>query len=428
MFFVLSYLSLSLKPILLIPGHGGTNVRATLTNPSLHPECPADLINNFEFWPPNSTFVTEHADCMGKLLRCVYDKKSNTINHIDGIKFDVNEFGDLTTLPFYTKLVNFLVKEKGYTVSKNIFGLPYDWILYYAGLPPTFFDDIKNFIQNISVNNHNKPVVIAGHSLGTHVIRMFLNSPFVDKNWIEKYIDSIVFIAPAFSGCFSSFDMVVRGAFSTLPYNEVTRPSVYQMPSLHVLFQNYEVYENEPIFEINDTFSVKANGAIDFLLENDKMNEEGYFIFKNFVEESSLKHKFYEPKDYSLKTFTLLNSGIKTHVGYNVDDNYSRVYGNGDGMCAAKGMNLTCLDNWKNAECYDFNVDNEDEFGHATMVDAHELHVRFWDFVTEQSSPKTNNAWLLAGFIIAIVVIVIISGIIFYFIYKKKNNGFTQMK
>lgn len=428
-FFLISALSASNKPILFIAGHGGNNVYATIKDPMKFPECPNDLINHFRFWPANDTFIKQYPDCMGKLLRCELNQETQTIQHIQGLQVDYEPFGDLTSLPFHAKIVEYLTTEKQYIKNKNLFGLPYDWILFYAGLPPTFFSEVREFIEKVYHMNNETKVVLIGHSLGTHFIRRLIEQTIKDTNetaandWFDQYVDSCIFLAPAFTGCFNSFNMVVKGIFSTLDYNKNIEISSMQMPSLHILFENYKVFKGKVIFqnvlENNKFKNYTVDKVMDYLYSSNRMNKEGKEIYEKFTEDSLKDFPSKLPK--SIRSFIIYNSGIPTPGAFDVQNNFSFINETGDGFCIAGGPEYACK-NWDNIECFDLKK-NEERFSHADMLNEKEFIDQLWKYLTNKPGEEKEKLkfWMAFGLI---MMTLSCTQMIFYIILamKIKNN------
>ena len=381
MFLIFPFLTISLKPILVVPGLAGSNINVTVTDFNKHSECPSFLAESFRFWPVNLSFVNEYPDCMGKILRCQYDEKTKIVRHVDGMKFDVDEFGTIEALPYYTQLFNNFVNEKGYVRLENIFALPYDWIVYYDDMPIDFFEKLQNYIDHISMKNGNQKVVLIGHSLGANLILSFLNKNMITKEWIEKRIDSLIFMSPAFSGCFLSLHNIFQGMFNIMKYNKEIEESIRQMPSLLSTFQNYEVFSNDPIvINANNNETIYANSFFDYLIKIGKMTKSGETIFKNLIEKHLVNAPI-EPRN-RVRSLTLYNDGFDTVSGYDASSNFSILYSAGDGNCIGKGMKYLC-EHWHDAKCYNFNS-NDRQYDHSFLVISKQSLEQIWAFINEE--------------------------------------------
>ncbi|OHT01099.1 hypothetical protein TRFO_01676 [Tritrichomonas foetus] len=420
-FFIFS--CLSVKPVILIPGHGGSGAWATITRPELYPECPAFLSEKFHFWPMNATFAEAYPECMGYLIRAVFNETTQQITHPEGIIFEQEPWGEMETLYNYVDLVKYFI-DRGYTKGKNLWGIAYDWVLYYPGTE-SLFDKLADFIEKVHKDSKQK-VVVMGHSMGTHVLRMLLTQRRSEK-WVEEHIDGAAFLAPAFYGCFVSFNMVVQGKFGAIPVNEVAAKSARQMPSLHVLWDNYHVFDNHSVFQnvLNMSDGVKPDEVKDYLVSVGRFDEDAQKIFK-YVE-PSLQERPVEP---NVRSLVLFNGGISTPIALDVSKNYAFINQTGDAICHDGGPKYACA-NWKNVQCHDWKRDDW-LYSHSQMMyrnDTLEIIYKWVGNEEEEGEVDTYNYTpLIIGCVVGGVVIIAATCLILFFISRKdsQRNGFNK--
>lgn len=423
MLFFLSIFSFSLKkPIILIPGHGGGGAWVTITKPELYPECPP--LNDYQFWPYNATFAEKYPECMGYLIRAVYNETTKKITHPDGIDFRSEEWGHMDSLYNYVPLVEYLVEKKGYEKGKNLWGIGYDWVLYYPGIPE-LFDKLKQFIEEVHLNSGQK-VILMGHSMGTHVVRLLLTNR-TTKEWVQEHIDGIELLAPAFYGCFVSFSMTVYGKFGAIPINPIAAKSARQMPSLHVLWDNYVVFDGHQVFQNvpGREDGIKPNEVKDYLVSQNRFDKEAQEIFK-YVE-PSLQEAPIEPP---VRSYLLYNSGISTPVAMDASANYSFINISGDAICHSGGPEYVCK-HWNNVECFDWKKDDW-LYSHSQMMYREGTFEKIYKFIGNDDSNDSNDSydykWIIIGCVLGGVAIIAIVVVVLVIITKRqnKNNGFTN--
>lgn len=416
MLFLFCFLSVSLrKTVILIPGHGGGGAWATITQPELYPECPP--LNNFQFWPYNDTFSTQYKKCMGHLIRAVYNPSTNQIEHPPGIDFRPEEWGQMESLYNYADLVKYLV-NKGYKKGEDLFGIPYDWVLYYPGTAD-LFKRLKSFVEEQHSKSGNK-VILMGHSMGTHVVRMLLN--YTSDEWFKEHIDGIELLAPAFFGCFVSFNMVVQGKFGAIPENAIAAKSARQMPSLHLLWDNYVVFDNHSVFQNvpNKPEGIKPNEVKDYLVSIGRFDEDAQKIFE-FVEPSLQQ----APREPPVRTYILYNSGISTPISLDASNIFSFINESGDGICHDGGPKYVCT-HWKNVKCFDWKKDDRD-YGHSTMMYRSSSLERIYDFIGNDSQPSKTTDYKLVIIVVSICCVVIIASVIATIVViRKRNNSHSK--
>jgi pimeloyl-ACP methyl ester carboxylesterase len=77
----------------------------------------------------------------------------------------------------YNRLAEFLVREYGYSLGKDLFAAPYDWRLSLQALDESGqYDAIAKRVSD-AVARCKKKAIIVGHSMGTLVALGLLQSP-----------------------------------------------------------------------------------------------------------------------------------------------------------------------------------------------------------------------------------------------------------
>ncbi|OHT10020.1 hypothetical protein TRFO_20936 [Tritrichomonas foetus] len=382
------------KPVILVPGFTGSAVYATITKPDLYPQCP-NIPVHFQFYPYNQTFLKQYPDCVGLFMTTYFNNESKKVESLPGIKIETAPYGDVDTLPSYSGVVERLLSE-GYELNKTLFGFPYNWILYYSGIPE-IFEDLKNRIEEATEQTGEK-LILFGHSMGSHVVRMLINN-HVDQNWVQKHIDRIVYNAPAFYGCSDLIRNVLTGTLEDDNYYEGLAKAIRQMPSVFLLFENYNIIKDKPVFynkinqaqlyaeNINNKFTsmkdnentiVNPRNVVEFLHERGFLNEESLRVFETV--ESSLKDdKIVEPP---VPTILFYNSGLPTPVYFN-STTYEIIKGEGDGFCQSDILDVVC-GKWKNTKCIDWKK-NDENFGHIPMLKSKEELDMIIDFFEQKN-------------------------------------------
>ncbi len=184
--------SLTLKPIVFIPGLGGSciyNNNKQLWSPNLF-----SLNNNLEQLKVNDMLEPKYPSFV---LSLIPNK-----THIDEIKIFKNNLGFLIKKKFGQTLIKHFENKK-----HPIYALPYDFRL----IPnPEYIKkinlSIENYIENIFIQNSNKAVIIC-HSFGSILFNYFINNK--SNKWINKYIDKIIYINPPFSGSVLALELIL---------------------------------------------------------------------------------------------------------------------------------------------------------------------------------------------------------------------------
>ena len=192
-FFSLFLFSFSLKPIYLIGGFSNSPIYGTISDHSLYPECPSDM---------NKTIITEdfinnNPDCIAKLLRVQLNPITGEVQQLPGIITDSSYIGPSTNLIDSFSNIIETAKSKGYVDDENLFSVGYNYYLH----PITsysVYDKLKSKIEEVYTKIHEKAVIIS-YDQGTSFLSIFISN-YSSTSWVQKYIDSVIFIGPTFAG------------------------------------------------------------------------------------------------------------------------------------------------------------------------------------------------------------------------------------
>lgn len=415
MFFALLAFVLSKKlqrPIFCIHGLGGVQTNATVTAPIS--KCPTDQ-KNIGVWAPDAKIAEENPDCIAYFLEAKLDSNNKVVQN-PNFEYDIPPFGSLETINAYKEIKPYL-ESRGYTYKKDLFGVTFNWILYPLGTPE-LFTNLKEKIEEAHEASGMKVVILA-HSLGTHVLRRFITHEMT-KEWVVKHIDGVIFNAPAFFGCFGTFDYIVNGQFSSLKKTDYNTEVTRKMPSLHAMFDNYVVFKDTVIFSgMSDSEDITAPNVRDFLIKKGMMNEEAQKIFAQV--EDSLKES---PPQPPVRSLILYNSGLDTVVGYK-GDNFEKVYGGGDSVCNSASPDFVCK-LWKDVECIDWKKNDATLWSHTPMLHRPEAMDKIYQFLTANNKEEENNALkytLIAVCCVAGALLIALIVILIIVCRRKKNQN-----
>lgn len=358
--------SFELKSLFFIPGFQNSPLYATITKAELYPECPDSI--NHKFIDINS-----NSKCTTKIIQAHVNEKTGKVEHLPEIKIESSDFGDYNSLNFSSKLISKLI-NLGYKENKNLFGIGYDWTLFPFGVEKTF-SQLKNTIEEVYKTNEEKSILL-GHDLGSQFILNYILN-YVDQTWAQKYIDSVIFIAPTIGG--------------TLIPKHLNEKSIMNIPSFHMLLPNYIVYDKEPIItKMYDDFdSYNASTIINFLKDNQIIDDKIEPIYK-LINDKYHRLPIQEP---SIPSFIIYNDAIKTPSKYtitiNEDSSKSSVLTplnfSGDGQISSKGAQYLC-ENWKSSKCFNINQPNSETGDHFSMLSTSIVIDRIIDYIINNKS------------------------------------------
>jgi hypothetical protein len=231
------------KPIIIIPGLGGTQLQTSNTNWGNMNKCQIPERVDGTIWvalvpPPGGP-------CQLSLVKNEYDANTKTLNTNKNTNINVfqskpgdinscyclnNSFNCLFGEGNYMKLFIDTLKNVGYSEYKDLYAVGYDFRLQPQGnifdfntytnkenYFGKFYLDLKSVVEQ-AYNNTNKKVVLVGHSMGCFMISLFINiSRYFETNntittgWVDKYIDSFISAGGAFDGGPKSLRAVLTG-------------------------------------------------------------------------------------------------------------------------------------------------------------------------------------------------------------------------
>ncbi|WIA09654.1 hypothetical protein OEZ85_009041 [Tetradesmus obliquus] len=164
-------------------------------------------MSHFSLWPPFNPEIVTNPACFKYLLQPVPCTQSGrpALCSNPGVTMWVSPGGDDGTQAFafkqggYNRLAEFLVREYGYSLGKDLFAAPYDWRLSLEALDDSGqYDAIAKRIS-AAVLRCDKKAIIIGHSMGTLVALGLLQSPRFEA-WREQNVLGYVALAPPFGG------------------------------------------------------------------------------------------------------------------------------------------------------------------------------------------------------------------------------------
>lgn len=148
-----------------------------------------------KIWPPEIGFSPSDLS-----IQEYYHKHDlstlGEIGNIDSIRIDSRTTFMLTKNTYYSKMIDYLSRN-----NNQISALPYDFrMIHYQEYSNILFAAYKNYIQTNFHHNNNEKCILVAHSMGGIIINQFLRT-YVDKRWIQKYIEKVYYINVPFGGC-----------------------------------------------------------------------------------------------------------------------------------------------------------------------------------------------------------------------------------
>jgi lecithin-cholesterol acyltransferase len=398
MFSVLLTQAFSKPPVVLLPGLYGSALTATYEKGfAKHWYCPGTMDNEL-FWVDYKYAVPPVYNCLFEMLRGYYDETTGKVTSPPGLTIDVPDYGGEEGLSYvdekgvfglhfiesFHAMLKYL-KDKGYTIKKDLFGSPYDWRLAMSGLAETFFPKLKALIEEAYTKNENQKVTVLGYSCGGMCIQQFFTK-YVSKEWKAKYIKKAIFLAPAFAGSMDTFDVSWNRYFPILPFlkSDTITETVETVPCIHTLYPNVNVFGDKALVIGPNGEKYTAKDIPDFLVAQGKFSEANVKLMRE-----NIKVTKEVPQDPEVPLMMLFNSGVQTRMTVNFKNGYEKdpetIYEGGDGTVPAIGPKWAC-ENWKHStlQCVDV-AQTDDKFNHGGMSTNAAVHDIIYQYITDDN-------------------------------------------
>ncbi|KAH6796145.1 hypothetical protein C2S51_037131 [Perilla frutescens var. frutescens] len=201
-----------LHPVILIPGAGGNQLEARLTETYK----PSSLLCNrwyplkkdpdgwFRLWFDPTVLLRPFTKCFNQRMKIFYDPHIDDYHNAPGVQTRVPFFGSTEGLlyldPYLKKTTSYMeplvksLEKIGYVNGQNLFGAPYDFRYGLAaeGHPcevgSKFLSDLKTLIESASASNGGTPVILLSHSLGGLFALQLLDRAPVSWRHIVKHL------------------------------------------------------------------------------------------------------------------------------------------------------------------------------------------------------------------------------------------------
>lgn len=382
-FFLLQSISIEVKkPVILIPGTYASILQMTGHDLGHQWYCPKTLDNSV-VWVNELYFIPPILNCVMQWLKIYYDPKNDEQVSHPNSTIDIIDFGKLTgvtnldkfianysVIPYYTLMIDYF-KNLGYQEDVDLFGAPIDWRMGLAPTEKVFHPRLIKLIEEI-YEKTNQKVNLIGHSFGGYVVQNFLSNG-ATQEWIDKYIEKGIVLAPSFGGASQSMSIAWTREIKKIITikNEFLTEALETMGAVHIHFYNWEMYPNETVVYTPDGKEIKTEEFPQFLIDHNKISGDAIPLLK-------LNQRFTSkfPNQTKAPLYVIYNSARNTAKAFKIKnydtDEFEDVVGEGDGTVNAEGIRKYCQKYSSNTHCFDFKDDGP--FGnHLMMLYKHEL-------------------------------------------------------
>ena len=306
-----------------------TAVLDTTTSP--HFFCEKNSHNKaIDLWVSAKELVPGVIDCLFDNMKLRYDASTQQYSNKPGVTLDGSvDFGGVSGLAYldtgiklsayFAPLINKLVSTLNYTVGTTLRGAPYDWRLAPDGLNQTvhgsasnmsYFNRLKNLVEETYLMNQNKRVVLISHSMGGPVALSFLQQQ--TYKWKSTYVAGFMPLSPPFGGAVSTVLALVSGDTLGVPIvsHSIFHPIQSTCASGPWLFPQPILWsEDEVLVTAPDAKYTSSNYT---QLTTDLGLKQALSMFQNGVNSLALK-KFDPP---NVRVEVLRGTGVSTPASY----------------------------------------------------------------------------------------------------------------
>lgn len=211
-----------LHPVILIPGSGGNQLEAKLTeeySPSSLACRVWPLVRGrggwFRLWFDPSVLVAPLTRCFAERMMLYYDIAADDYRNAPGVETRVSDFGSTSSLRYLDPnlklltgymdaLASTLEKAAGYEEGRDLFGAPYDFRYGLAapGHPSqagsAYLERLRLLVESACAANGGKPAILLAHSLGgLYALQLLARSP---APWRAAHVKRLVTLSAPWGG------------------------------------------------------------------------------------------------------------------------------------------------------------------------------------------------------------------------------------
>ncbi|KAF7052498.1 hypothetical protein CFC21_060587 [Triticum aestivum] len=210
-----------LHPVILIPGSGGNQLEARLTDdyrPSSLTCRVWPLVRGrggwFRMWFEPSVVVAPLTRCFAERMMLYYDRDADDYRNAPGVHTRVYDFGSTSTLRYldptlkvltgYMDVLASTLEKAGYEEGRDLFGAPYDFRYGLAapGHPSqvgsAYLERLKLLVESACAANDGRPAILMAHSLGgLYALQFLARAP---PAWRAAHVKRLVTLSAPWGG------------------------------------------------------------------------------------------------------------------------------------------------------------------------------------------------------------------------------------
>jgi len=347
-----------LRPIVIVPGIGGSQIEAKLNrNSTQHYWCYSKINHWFTIWLSIEELLPWAKYCWIDNIKLEYDEKAKTMVNTEGVETRVPAFGNTSAIEwldpslhgpgvYFYPLVDSLCRLMGYERGKNLRAAPYDFRLDPSSAWD-YFIRLKQLIEETYHANNNQKVLLTSHSMGTPYTLYFLRNQ--TQEWKDTYLEAWVSISGVFAGSVKAILAYISGDGFGIP-KILDNP--FYLRAFQRTFSSLPFILPDPRFWGKDEFLVKTfNKSYTVNDFDDLFDDIGFPLAKKIRNFVPLPWHDEPPniKMYCFHGREMETPGLLTYrKGYFPDYMPDITFDDGDGTVTARSLQA-CL-NWKDKQ------------------------------------------------------------------------------
>ena len=311
------------KPVLLVPGFGGSKLVVNAPEKKLLKPPKNDFINlsavftkqweemfNLKFDIDKGVIVEDSIDAYDFGGVDGVRNLCEDCSKIDGLLsqvFKSEVIVNLYNYRYFDTVIDHLMQNHDYEAGLDLCGIPYD---FRKIMVPSYLQDMFRKLKLLIEERRevtNKPCVVVAHSLGCLFIYLFLVK-HVDHAWKQKHIDKFISISAPYGGCSIALKTILSGlprlSFLKDKYYSIIKNSTGLVATLPNTFG----FEKDDVIIIDksDTKTFTVNDFMDILPESTQ------FIWENNIKHNNIMYS----KNTGVKTIFVVNTDKPTDYQY----------------------------------------------------------------------------------------------------------------
>ncbi|EAX98618.1 Lecithin:cholesterol acyltransferase family protein [Trichomonas vaginalis G3] len=392
MFSFLTVSTIAKKPVILVPGIGASNIYVKTGSTPYKWYCPKNV--DGIGWINDKYVIPPVFNCILHWMSLQYDESTQCSTNMDDVteastvgfgtlegitQVDVFTKYNVSFIPYYKKIIQYF-ENNGYVEGIDLYGAPNDWRKGIA-CQSAFDNRLKTLVEDIYRKTGQK-VVFLCHSFGTFITHYFLSQK-MSADWVNKYVDHCVFIAPSFAGAGKAVRIGWTKAYHKFIEwtDEDFQLAAETLGAVHTHFPNWDLYKGQHVFYGPDGQGYGPEDLQKIFVEHGRISPENVKLFN--LQTPFLSKPIPAPR---VKTVIVYNDQLETPFAPKVKswetNDLDMVTTGGDGTVLAPGVEQFCKLHKDMTKCVNLN-DPSSNGEHYKMLITDKYVAQYFEYSQE---------------------------------------------